>query len=245
MSTKTKESSTVLTIGPIEIDVVKKDIKRMHLAVYPPHGRVRLAVPEDADEEVYRLFAISKLSWIKKNVKHFKEQARETIRDYVTGESHFFNGKRYLLEVIEGTPSGVVIKGVNKLILTHPNKASREKKANIMKEWYRAQLKIQIEQLLPHWEEVVGVQVNAFGVKQMKTKWGTCNPEAKRIWLNLELGKKPKICLEYIIVHELVHLHEKHHNKRFIQLMDEFMPKWRLYRDELNSLPVVHNDWGY
>ena len=114
-----------------------------------------------------------------------------------------------------------------------------------MKEWYRKQLKEQLPQLIEKWEKIIGVKSNDWGIKQMKTKWGACNIKAKRIWLNLELAKKPTICLEYILVHELVHLLEKNHNQRFISLMDKFMPKWRMHRDELNSLPIVHNDWGY
>jgi predicted metal-dependent hydrolase len=114
-----------------------------------------------------------------------------------------------------------------------------------MKEWYRKQLKAKIPDLLQKWEAIIGVKANAWAVKQMKTKWGACNIEAKRIWLNLELAKKPLICLEYIIVHELVHLMQRNHNDKFIAYMDKYMPKWRLHRDELNSLPIVHNDWGY
>ena len=239
-------SPEILKIANVQIDVVRKNIKNMHLAVYPPHGRIRLAVPENTDEEILRLFAISKLGWIKKHVKNFKEQARETKRDYVSGESHFFQGKRYILEVHEDKGySKVSVNGTKKINFKVPTGATTEDKARIMKEWYRKQLKIQIPPLIQKWEKVVGVQVNDWGVKQMKTKWGACNVDAKRIWLNLELAKKPPICLEYILVHELVHLHEKNHNERFIALMNQFMPKWRLHRNELNSLPIVHNDWGY
>lgn len=235
-----------IAFANIEIDVVRKDIKNMHLAVYPPHGRIRLSAPNKTDDEVLRLFAISKLGWIKKHVKNFKEQARETKRDYVTGESHFFEGKRYILEVEEHEGySKVQLKGTKKISLKVPQGTSVEDKAKIMKEWYRKQLKIQIAPLLEKWEKVVGVKAEDWGVKQMKTKWGACNTDAKRIWLNLELAKKPSICLEYILVHELVHLHERNHNDRFIKLMNEFMPKWRLHRNELNNLPIVHNDWGY
>ena len=239
-------SPEILKIANVQIDVVRKNIKNMHLAVYPPHGRIRLAVPENTDEEILRLFAISKLGWIKKHVKNFKEQARETKRDYVSGESHFFQGKRYILEVHEDKGySKVSVNGTKKINFKVPTGATTEDKARIMKEWYRKQLKIQIPPLIQKWEKVVGVQLNDWGVKQMKTKWGACNVDAKRIWLNLELAKKPLICLEYILVHELVHLHERNHNDRFIALMNQFMPKWRLHRDELNSLPIVHNDWGY
>ena len=236
----------ILQIANVEIDVVRKDIKNMHLAVYPPHGRIRLAVPQKTDEEVLRLFAISKLGWIKKHVKNFKNQARETKRDYVSGESHFFQGKRYILEVQEHDGySKVKLSGPKKISVKIPVGSSVERKADIMKEWYRKQLKIQIPPLIEKWEKIVGVKVDDWGVKQMKTKWGACNVDAKRIWLNLELAKKPPICLEYILVHELVHLHERNHNDRFIQLMNESMPKWRLHRNELNNLPIVHNDWGY
>jgi predicted metal-dependent hydrolase len=236
----------ILQIASVEIDVVRKDIKNMHLAVYPPHGRVRLAVPQNTDKEVLRLFAISKLGWIKKHVKNFQEQARETKRDYVTGESHFFQGKRYILEVKEDDGySKVQVNGTKKISFKVSKTATVEDKSRIMREWYRKQLKIQIPPLIEKWEKIIGVKTDDWGVKQMKTKWGACNVDAKRIWLNLELSKKPPICLEYILVHELVHLLERNHNDRFIALMNEFMPKWRLHRSELNSLPIVHNDWGY
>ncbi|GAA4230626.1 SprT family zinc-dependent metalloprotease [Postechiella marina] len=239
-------NSDVLQIANVEIDVIRKDIKNMHLAVYPPHGRIRLAVPQKTDEEVLRLFAISKLGWIKKHVKNFKAQARETVRTYVSGESHYYQGKRYMLEVIEYEGvSSVEIKGISKIQLKVKKNTTTADKAKLMKEWYRKQLKEQLPELIEKWEKVIDVKSNAWGVKQMKTKWGACNTDAKRIWLNLELAKKPLICLEYILVHELVHLHERHHNDRFIYLMDKFMPKWRLHRNELNSLPIVHNDWGY
>lgn len=239
-------SSDQLTIAGIEIDVVRKDIKHMHLAVYPPDGRVRLAVPLTTDSEVMRLFAISKLAWIKKSVKGFKEQARESERSYISGESHYFKGKRFLLEVVEHEGfNSLEIIGSKKLLMKVRKGADREMRAKVMKEWYRKQLKLQVPELLEKWESVVGVTAAAWGVKQMRTKWGACNTEAKRVWLNLELAKKPTICLEYILVHELVHLHERTHNERFVALMNQFMPNWRLYRDKLNSLPIVHNDWGY
>jgi len=242
MSTKTES----IAFANVEVEVVRKDIKNMHLAVYPPEGSIKLSVPTKTDDEVIRLFAISKLGWIKKNVKNFKEQARETKRDYVSGESHYFKGKRYLLIVNHHNGNNKVeITGKNKIQLWVKPTATVEEKAKVMKEWYRKELKAQIPGLLEKWEKIIDVQSNDWGVKQMKTKWGACNVDAKRIWLNLELAKKPKICLEYILVHELVHLHERNHNSRFISLMNQFMPKWRLHRDELNSLPIVHNDWGY
>lgn len=239
-------SSEKITIANIEIDVIRKNIKNMHLAVYPPSGRVRLAAPEKTDYEVVRLFAISKLGWLKKHIKNFKSQLRETPRQYVSGESHYYKGKRILLKVVEHKGKNKVeqtgFKNVSMFIKPGLSVSARQV---LLKEWNRKQLKKEIPALIEKWEKVIGVKCNDWGVRQMKTKWGACNIKAKRIWLNLELVKKPPICLEYIIVHELVHLLERNHNDRFIKYMDEFMPKWRHHRDELNSLPVVHSDWGY
>jgi predicted metal-dependent hydrolase len=151
-----------------------------------------------------------------------------------------------LLEVIEHQGKNTVdISASNKLLLKVRPGTTKASKEKLLKEWYRTQMKEQVPPLLQKWERIIGVQANDWGIKQMKTKWGACNIEAKRIWLNLELAKKPPICLEYILVHELVHLHERHHNERFIGLMNQFMPKWRLHREELNRLPISHNDWGY
>ncbi len=218
----------------------------MHLAVYPPTGRIRLAAPNKTDSEVVRLFAISKIGWIKKHIKNFKEQPRESPREYKSGESHYFLGKRYLLNVAEvDGPQSVKVKGIKQIQLYVRPNTSTETRANLLKEWYRKELKKQLPELIGKWEKLIGVKCNDWGVKQMRTKWGACNIEEKRIWLNLELAKKPPLCIEYIIVHELVHLLERNHNDRFVSLMNKFMPKWRQHRDMLNSLPVAHNDWGY
>lgn len=235
-----------LSISTLTIDIVRKNIKNMHLAVYPPHGRIRLSAPENTDSEMMRLFAISKIGWIKKHIKSFEAQPRETPREYISGESHFFQGKRYMLNVIERKGfNKVEIKGTKNINLYVRPNTSKEDKAIILREWYRAEMKKQIPEILSKWESIIGVKSNEWSIKQMRTKWGTCNIEAKRIWLNLELSKKPVICLEYIIVHELVHLLERKHNDRFVSYMNQFMPKWRMYKNELNRLPVAHNDWEY
>lgn len=235
-----------LSVSNFTIDIVRKDIKNMHLAVYPPNGRIRLSAPEKTDIEMMRLFAISKISWIKKHIKNFESQPRETPREYISGESHFFQGKRYMLNVIERKGfNKVEFKGTKSINLYVRPNTPKEDKGNILKEWYRVQMKKQVPDLISKWENIIGVKANDWAIKQMRTKWGTCNIEDKRIWLNLELSKKPVICLEYIIVHELVHLLERNHNDKFISYMNQFMPKWRLYRDELNNLPVAHNDWEY
>lgn len=242
MSTET----IIIEASNIEIEVIRKDIKNMHLAVYPPTGRIRLAAPIKTDSEVMRLFAISKIGWIKKHIKNFKEQPREAQKEYVSGESHYYMGKRYLLQLVEHTGSNTVkVKGHKTIqLLVKPN-TTAESKANLIKEWYRQELKKQLPELIAKWEKVIGVKCNDWGVKHMRTKWGACNVDEKRIWLNLELAKKPLICLEYIVVHELVHLLERNHNEKFVAYMNTFMPKWKHHRDELNKLPVVHWDWGY
>lgn len=235
-----------LSISNLTIDIVRKDIKNMHLAVYPPNGRIRLSAPENVDSEMMRLFAISKIGWIKKHIKNFEVQPRETPREYISGESHYFKGKRYMLYVVERKGfNKVELKGTKSIILHIRPNTSKEVRAHLLKEWYRTEMKKQIPDLISKWENIIGVKANDWAIKQMRTKWGTCNIEAKRIWLNLELSKKPVICLEYIIVHELVHLLERNHNDKFISYMNQFMPKWRMYREELNALPVAHNDWGY
>ncbi|WP_207906289.1 M48 family metallopeptidase [Flaviaesturariibacter aridisoli] len=218
----------------------------MHLAVYPPTGRVRLAAPKTTDADVVRLFAISKLGWIKKQVKNFEAQPRETPREYVSGESHYFQGKRYQLRVVETKGvQQVLLKGTKFLEMQVRPNATLEQRGELLKEWYRVQLKKQLPQLIAKWERKIGVRCDSWGIKQMRTKWGTCTVASKRIWLNLELAKKPSICLEYIVCHELIHLLERSHNDRFVALMNQHMPKWRLHREELNKLPVAHTDWKY
>jgi predicted metal-dependent hydrolase len=234
-----------IVIGNIKIDVVKKDIKNLHLAVYPPTGRVRIAAPLKTKNETIRLFAVSKLGWIKRHQRTFEGQVRESAREFTSGESHYFNGKRYLLKITEHNASTRVELHHKRIELFIKRNSTSKQRAKVIKDWFREQLKSQIPNLIEKWESRMGVQLNDWGVKQMKTKWGTCNIEAKRIWLNLELVKKPGRCLEYIIVHEMVHLLERHHNDYFVAHMDRFLPQWKTIKKELNSLPVNHSDWDY
>jgi predicted metal-dependent hydrolase len=235
-----------ITVSNITIDVVRKDIENLHLAVYPPTGRVRIATPLSVNDEAIRLFAISKLGWIKKHRKNFANQARQTKREYVSGESHYVEGHRYLLNVIyrNATPK-VEIRNKKYIDLYVRLNSTVEQRERVMTKWYRQRLKERLPALIGKWQSIIGVQVNNYEVKQMKTKWGTCKREAKRIWLNLELAKKPVHCLEYIIVHELVHLLEGHHNERFIVLMNKFIPQWRFHQTELNQYILSYNDWNY
>lgn len=243
MSTEEKHQ---ITVNGLVVDVVRKNIKNLHLAVYPPAGRIRVAAPLRVNDEAVRLFTISRLGWIKRQQAKFQDQERQSEREYISGESHYYQGHRYLLNVVyrEGTPS-VIIRN-NKIldIFVRPGSDTRDRE-RVLTNWYRRRLKEEIAPLIAKWEAVIGVQVAEWGVKQMKTKWGTCNIEAGRIWLNLELAKKPLHCLEYIIVHEMVHLLERHHNERFVMYMNLFMPLWQHYREELNRAPLGHETWEY
>jgi len=235
-----------ITVNGLVVDVVRQDIKNLHLGVYPPAGRVRVAAPLHINDEAVRLFTISKLAWIKRQQAKFERQERQSAREYVSGESHYYQGNRYLLNVIyRDAPPAVIIrnnKTMDLIVRPGSDTAGRER---VLLTWYRHQLKQEIAPLIAKWEAIIGVQVAQWGVKQMKTRWGTCTIEAHRIWLNLELIKKPVHCLEYIIVHEMVHLLERHHNERFIAHMNNFMPLWSYYREELNHEPLGHASWDY
>src|SRR3990172_13331968 len=235
-----------ITIRNIKIDVVRKGIKNIHLAVYPPTGRVRIAIPLCVNEDTIRLFAISKLGWIKRNQRKFEEQERFSPREYKNRESHYFQGKRYLLNVVEvDEPPKIVLRSKTYIDLYTRPEATIAKRHEIMNEWYRIQLKKQIPELIEKWEKKLKVRIGEWQIKLMKTKWGSCNIEKKRIWVNLELAKKPIHCLEYIIVHEIVHLLERHHNDKFLYYMDKYFPNWKQLKTELNKLPVSHADWNY
>jgi predicted metal-dependent hydrolase len=235
-----------ITVNGLIIDVVRKNIKNLHLGVYPPAGRVRVATPLRVNDEAVRLFTISKLTWIKRQQAKFEEQERQSAREFVSGESHYYQGHRYLLHVIyhEGSPA-VIIRNNRILDLFVRTNSDTYQRERVLTTWYRQQLKQEIAPLIAKWEAIIGVKVAEWGVKQMKTRWGTCNSKARRIWLNLELIKKPVHCLEYIIVHEIIHLLERHHNERFTAYMNRFMPLWQHYREELNRAPLGHETWEY
>ena len=234
-----------IELGGLTLDVVKKDIKNIHLSVYPPTGRLRIAAPLRMSLESIRLFAISKLGWIKQQQRKLREQDREQPREYLDRESHYVWGRRYLLKVAahDGAPS-VEIKH-RQLLLRVREPRDEEAKQVALDDWYRMLVKQAAPNLIARWEPVIGVNVRGVLVRKMKTLWGSCSPERGTIRLNVELAKKPPECLEYILVHELVHLLEPTHNGRFVKLLDQFMPKWQFYRDELNRLPVRHETWRY
>lgn len=227
-----------INIGEIEIAIERKKIKNMYLKVHPPEGKVLICAPHKMNLETVRMFAIQKLPWIRKQQKKIQSQARETPRNYIERESHYLWGERYLLKIIESNQPPQITLNHQTILLQVPLQCDRTLKQAIMGKWYREELKQAIKPLIEKWQPIMGVKVNKFFVQQMKTKWGSCNITQGNIRLNTELAKKPRSCLEYVVVHEMTHLLEPNHSQKFINLMDCFMPKWREYQQILNNLPL-------
>ena len=233
-------------VNGLVIQIVRKPIKNLHLGVYPPNGRVRVAAPLAVTDNALRLAVIGKLGWIKRQQARFAAQPRQSEREMVSGESHHFLGRRYRLRVIAHDGAAkVVLRSRSRMELHVRAGVTAAQRVQVLHRWYRQQLRKLIPPLLEKWQTALGVQVADWRIKRMKTKWGTCTAEARRIWLNLELAKKPVRCLEYLIVHELLHLLERHHDDRFIALMTKHLPQWRMCRAELNSAPLAHEAWSY
>lgn len=237
--------ATRIDLGSIRVDVVRKEIKNIHLGVYPPSGKVRISAPAWMELDAIRLFAINKLAWIKQQQRKLRAQERETPREYLERESHYVWGKRYLLQITEReAKSSVELTHRHVRLQVRPDTGAGTREA-LLADWYRDQLKRAVPALLAKWEPIIGVRVKRFYVQRMKTKWGSCNSEARNIRLNTELAKKPPECLEYIVVHELLHLRETTHNDHFVAWMNKLMPHWRDCRDMLNRLPVRNEHWHY
>ncbi|NTZ88910.1 M48 family metallopeptidase [Burkholderia metallica] len=242
MSVELRDS---IDLGSLHVDVVRKDIKHVHLSVYPPDGHVRISAPLHMTSDIIRVYAISRLGWIRRQQRKLLSQERETAREYLNRESHYVWGKRYLLRIIEAEgPSTVRLKHSTLELVLRPD-SDVNKRRDTLDAWYREQIRKAVPRLLEKWESSLGVKARRILVQHMKTKWGSCNPATGNIRLNTDLARKPPECLEYILVHELLHLIEPTHNARFQSLMDSFMPQWRQVRDELNRLPVRHEAWGY
>ena len=232
-------------IGDISVEIRKKNIKNLQLSVNPPEGSVRISAPSRMSLDTIRVFAVSKLDWIKKHQAKIKNRVREVRSEYISGESHTYLGQPYLLNVIElNQPPKVVLKHETIEMYVRPN-TGVEKRRAILDKWYRQRLKEYIPLLISKYEAKMKVKVAEFGVKKMKTRWGSCNVKVKRIWLNLELAKKSIDCIEYIVVHEMTHLLERRHNKRFKALMDTFLPRWRIVQEELIKRPLCYENWNY
>lgn len=237
-------ASAYLTVSGIDVDVIYKNIKNLHIAVYPPLGRVRVAAPERLDDDAIRLAVVQRLPWIKKQREQLRSAVRQTEREMVTGESHYVWGQRYRLKVVN-EPGRIRFDITGKRLTLHaPAESAPGDRREAMDEWYRSALKHEIPELIAKWQPIIGRNVARWTVRRMKTKWGSCNRESAHIWFNLELGKKHPNCLEYIVVHEMTHLLERNHNERFAELMDGFLPGWRARRDELNTAPLAEENWG-
>ena len=235
----------IIKLGDIDIEVTLKAIKNVHLSVYPPYGKVKVAAPSRMSIENIKIYTISKLGWIKEQQKKFKSQIRESKREYLTKESHYYLGQRYMLKINEINSAPSVILRHKTIELYIRPQTSKLKMHLVLEDWYRSELKLIIQELITKWEKKIGVKSESFGIRKMKTKWGSCNTDTKSVLLNLELAKKPYQCIEYIVVHELVHLLERRHNDRFITLMNRFLPEWKQLKNDLNRLPISHFEWGY
>ncbi len=240
------KSKNKLSVSGIDVQIVRKDIKNLHLAVYPPNGRVRVAVPVHVTDDNVRLAVISKLSWIKQQQRDFNNQARQSKRLFISGECHYVFGRAFHFELVENIGKHKIKHYQSgKLKMFVRKNTSIENKQKLMDAWYRSELKIKIIELIEKWQPRIGKKVEDFSIRKMKTKWGSCNPLTKAIILNSELAKKPTKCLEYIFVHEMIHLHERHHNQRFKELLEKHLPNWQLLKKQLNNSPLAHEEWSY
>jgi predicted metal-dependent hydrolase len=232
-----------IQLGDLTIDITRKDIKNVHLSVHPPDGRVSLSAPLNTRLEVARAYAISKLSWIRLQQEKLAKQSREKPREFVKRESHYLWGRRYLLNILLTDHKPKVIIDHKRIHLHVKPNATKDQKEKILYEWQKSLLHQFIQDVIPKWEKTLGVKVHAYFVQKMKTKWGSCNHKSQNIRLNTELVKKPKDLVEYVIVHEMLHLLVPTHNDYFLALMDKYYPNWREARLELNELPLSHVAW--
>jgi len=237
-------ASAYMSVRGIDIDVIYKDIKNLHIGVYPPFGRVRVAAPLKLDDDRVRLAIIQRLPWIKKQREQFRAAERQTQREMITGESHFIWGNRHRLKVVERPGRAHFEVEGQRFLLYVPERAPAARRLALLDRWYRDQLRRAVPPLIEKWSEVMGVSVPRWSIRRMKTKWGSCNRETGHIWFNVELAKKHPESLEYLVVHEMTHLLERNHGERFSKLMDSQLPDWRVRRDALNEAPLGHEEWS-
>jgi predicted metal-dependent hydrolase len=232
-----------IQLGDISIAVTRKDIKNVHLSVHPPHGRVTLVTPKATRLEVARAYAISKLSWIRAQKKKLEGQARESPRQFIERESHFLWGRRHLMTIVHRDAKPRVALDHKRITVTIRPGSDARKRAEVVHEWHKRLLHEVVPPIIQKWERRLRVEVHGYFLQRMKTKWGSCNHRLGHIRLNTELVKKPKDLLEYVIVHEMVHLIEPTHSDRFIGILDRHYPSWREARAELNELPLAAEAW--
>lgn len=234
-----------IVVSNISVEVIRKNIKNMHLAVLPPDGRVRVSAPTQLTDEAITMFVRTKLGWIKKQQEKFQQQPRQSERQYVSGETLYVWGKQYFLQMGYSYKGNALTLSGDKAILTVRKESSPKQRGSFVNEWYRSLLKQEVAKYLPKWEKTTGLYCSSWQSKYMTTKWGTCNPTSKKIWLNIQLAKKPIECLEYVILHELAHLKVHNHGPEFTAILDQYMPYWRDHRRRLNDstldyLPSQH-----
>lgn len=222
-------------ISDIQVEIIKKDIKNMHLSVLPPDGRVRVSAPVNLSDESIVMFVKTKLGWIRKQQEKFELQPRQSEREYVSGETLYVWGRQYFLQVEYGNKKNSLVLEGNKAILTVRRESTVKQREKFVNEWYRSLLKVEVEKYLLKWESITGLYCDSWQSKYMTTKWGTCNTSKRKIWLNLQLAKKPMECLEYVILHELAHLKVKNHGADFVAILDLHMPYWRECKKMLNG----------
>lgn len=237
-------ASAYLTVSGIGVDVIYKDIKNLHIGVYPPVGRVRVAAPRRLDDDQVRLALVQRLPWIKRQQKRMQAAERQSPREMVTGESHYVWGGRHRLKVVGRAGRSHVELDGGRLVLYVPEDSSAAQRRKLLDHWYREQLRGAVPGVIAKWEPKMGVTVPRWTIRRMKTKWGFCNRETGHICFNIELAKKHPDSLEYIIVHEMTHLLERGHGQRFTKLMDGFVHDWRARRDQLNGAPLAHEEWS-
>ena len=224
-----------MVVAGIPVEVVKKGIKNLHLAVLPPDGAVRVSAPVDLSDESIRMFVRTRLGWIRRQQEKFDRQPRQTERQFISGETLYVWGKQYFLQVEYSYKGNALVLTGNTAVLTVRRESTPKQREAFVNEWYRERLKVEIERLLPVWEERTGLHCSSWQTKYMTTKWGTCNVNTGKIWLNLQLAKKPVECLEYVVLHELTHLKWKNHGEEFVSFLDTHMPYWRETRKLLND----------
>lgn len=251
MTIKKKQDRTAVNTYKFKVDnlsilVEEKRIENIHISVNPPLGSIKVSAPTNVNQETLRLAIIEKSGWIKSKQKELRSQDRLSEREMVEGESHYYKGKRYRLRIIETDKRAFVeIKNKQYIDLHIKAGSSKKTKEKALEKWYRRELIKELEAITPEWERKINVKASSFNIRKMKARWGSCDPKRKRININMELIKKPIICLEYIVVHELVHLIEPYHNQHFKELMYEFMPTWRRHKNTLNREPLSHEEWKY
>lgn len=231
-----------IQIADISVEIVKKNIKNMHLSVLPPDGKVRVSAPLALSDDVIAMFVRTKLGWIRKQQAKFEAQPRQSKREYVSGETLYVWGRQYFLQVEYSYKGNALVLDGNRAVLTVRKESTAKQRETFVKEWYRGLLKAEVEKCLPKWERITELYCSSWQSKYMTTRWGTCNTGTRKIWLNLQLAKKPVECLEYVILHELAHLKVRNHGPDFVAIMDQYMPQWRERKKLLNESKLDYMD---